>query len=360
MNVRPCRLLGAMLIIAVAVFLPLREARGDSMAIIRDVISSVLGQMYVDDRGRPLSETSGDTSYAWHYDDQEHYRLATRITRYKGKITHKEYLRETLRGGKIRRWRFTAVDITPNGNKTVVKEVRSYYGKKQWHGSLRCRVNADGIRNLLADRGEAIGADPKSPGDHCGLDDPEKVPDEVLDKYALVRLTWAIVDGKPRQALCLFNPKYEPNAQSVSMAYVRNPSYPAKPTKWQKFAVWKWCTRIQATDANGKWTAGEKRNCRFESHFEWVIFRVDCDMDYTAQPGPMIKSHSIRHTIVLENRDKIKKGPDQCKDYKIEVTNVTDGPQALRGQWVTKVIPPTGTPTSKEKSSDDSKQDTQK
>ena len=360
MNVRPCRLLGAMLIVAVTVFLPLRKTRGDSMAIIRGVISSVLGQAYSSGRGRTSTVLSRDTSHEWHYDDQENYRLETVITRYKGKITRKEFSRETLRDGKVRRSRFTVVDYTRDGKKRIVTEAKSFYGKKQWHGSIRGRVNGDGIRDLMTDRGAAIGPAPEDPGEHCDLDDPEKVPDEVLDKYALVRLTWAIVDGKPRQALCLFNPKYAPHAQSVSMDYMRNPSYPAKPTKWQKSALWKWCTRIQAVDADGKWIAAEKRNCLVESVFSGVIFRVDCAMDYTAQPGPTIKSKSIRHMIVLENRDKIKKGPAECKDYKVEVTNVTDGPQALRGQWVTKVIPSTDTPTSKEKSSDERKQDTQK
>jgi hypothetical protein len=247
-------------------------------------------------------------------------------------LLSKTYKCTSYLGQKVSRVRTTVATYRGGAVVRLQTHLTGHFESGPYREHVKFMVMEDGIDRYLAETKSRWGPHPESPGEPCGLDSPETVPDAELEKYAYAiyktydkqgRITWMLgFDGAHL------------DQKGAKMAYGENPDYKPDP----RVLTWKTYCRKQKTDEQGAPDAATRREVRFFTG-SVRVFEVVQEMDYAAAPRPKIRHHAITHLFLDPDNRLVRRGPAECRAYKIEVEDVQTGDPAFQGEWIKSITP---------------------
>ena len=308
----------------------------------------------------------GEFTRTWEADDD--YALIVTTMRKEGVITGREIIRLTVSGDTLLRERKTVESRRPDGTRSFVTSVVGHHDADHCRGKVKFVVDDDKMARYLSGAPKK-GPNADDPTAACPLDDRTQVADEELEKFADQRVL--SYDEKARETHVVM-PKgivrgsgsrhlwSEAVVKGVKYVYFQHPS-PPPPTGRsynddQRILYrnsWRLRIYAQAVDLDGLRRDDVARMVRFVNvlankppsrPWEEIILLVRQEMDYTSGPRPKIKSYTIEHHL-QNNTFAAKHGgvwvlkPEQCKDYLVEIEDVTEGDPALHGEWIKSILP---------------------
>ncbi|MBN2583732.1 MAG: tetratricopeptide repeat protein [Planctomycetes bacterium] len=292
-------------------------------------------------------------SGSYHEDNGKDYSLRTNVYRQDGQIVRMIFQRTTLVEGVRRRERRTDVFVDANGNKRYETKIWCYHENPAFRGQYKFGLGLDEMALWWREQADKYGVKPEVDGEACDLDDASKVPDKSFEGYATIHQREYVLPSKQRsnRELCTWFSSKEPiewnglTLKAARCAYWENPQPPPHPSgDWTSISnTVAFRCYVQPVDDAGAILPTSRRYVQFQGEYRHILIQVEQEMDYTASPRPTIKSYSITHCVPVFNvRQTAVRGPDECRNYKVEIEDVVEGEPALQGQWIRLVTFPDG------------------
>jgi hypothetical protein len=329
----------------------------------------------------------GDQTHEAYHDQAEDHFLRVTVDRRDGNVFKKTFTRLTLRDKILVRERETVEELDSQGRWQVTNWVCGHYVVAPLAGLPKFFLDPKDTETCLRSLGDKVGPDPKDPWAGCDLDDPQKVSDEQLEKFATD--IWKAYDNGPAwknlylrtvnnktTAAMLFSTFYVGRADdgylhcalpwpwrgqkvlAAKFAHGLNPDYPPDLKRkaidaglnagqvWVDYhKTWYRYVRAAAVTEKGTRRDDQPRVVEFLNSdiFGGKLFKVIQTMDYAAAPRPKITSYKIERLWEAYLVDgQCKQGEslpaDDCTPVKVEIEDVQSDDPALAGEWIRNVV----------------------